>query len=128
MKRLTLILVLGLFFIGAAQAQTQWYKATEFAIKFKGYEWSDWQPVSIAIEFDLDEDFITIYSNETQIYKITGTLTPPYDSGGKQVKFRIIDQDFDTGNLRLRIENNGNSQIYIDFSDVSWVYNVVRTQ
>lgn len=128
MKRFILTLVLGVLFIGASQAQTQWYRATEFAIKFQGYEWTDWESVSISIKFDIDKDMIVIYSQETQVYKIIEQVASPYDSGGQQVKFTVIDQDFDRGHIRLRVEDNGNSQIYVDFSDVSWVYNVVRTR
>ena len=46
--------------------------------------------------------------------------------GGTNVKFYVIDQDYDRGSIRLRVERNGNSQIYVDFSNVAWVYNVVR--
>jgi len=126
MKRIIVIIMFGLFCIGAVQAQTQWYKATEFAIKFQGYEWTDWQSVNINIKFDLSEDIIVVYSKDTQVYKVLEQVASPRDSGGQQVKFTVIDQDFDRGYLRLRVENSGNSQIYVDFSDVSWVYNVTR--
>lgn len=126
MKRIIILIVLGLFSLGAVQAQTQWYKATEFAYKVVGYNWSDWEKVSINIEFDLRNDVIIIYSNGTQIYKIVQQVQSPYDPSGTQVKFQVIDQDYDRGYLRLRMENNGNSQIYVDFSDISWVYNVER--
>jgi len=53
-----------------------------------------------------------------------GTYTD--ESQGKQTKFYVIDQDGDLGYVRLRIEKNGNSQVYIDFNDVMWVYNVRR--
>lgn len=47
-------------------------------------------------------------------------------SGGKQLEFNFIDQDYDRGVMRLRVERNGNAQIYIDFANVMWVYNVVK--
>lgn len=132
MKRFVIIIMFGLLCIGATQAQTQWYRATEFAIRAvnngRWTSWSDWKSVNINVKFDLSNDIIVIYSNETQIYKVLEQVSSPYDSKGTQVKFRVIDQDYDVGYLRLRIENNGNSQIYIDFSDISWVYNVVRTK
>lgn len=126
MKRVVFSLMFLLLSAVAVQSQTYWYKATSFAIKFEGYDWSDWERVNVKIEFDLDDDFITIYSKETQVYKVREILEPPYDSDGEQVKFEVIDQDFDTGHLRLRIQDNGQSQLYVDFSDVSWVYNVKR--
>lgn len=36
----------------------------------------------------------------------------------------MIDQDGDRGTLRFRKQNNGVNQIYIDFKNVQWVYNV----
>ena len=104
----------------------QWYQTTEFAYKLKGYDWSDWEPTKMNVKMDLSQDKITIYSNDVQIYRVISTETPPYDPSGQQVKFGIVDQDGDYGYLRLRIENNGNSQIYVDFNDISWVYNVIR--
>lgn len=74
------------------------------------------------------EDKFYEESVETQIYKVLEQVKSPYDSNGTQVKFRVIDQDYDKGFLRLRVENNGNSQIYVDYADISWVYNVVRTR
>ena len=132
MKRILIVIMFGLFCVGAVQAQTQWFKATEFAVRVvnNGYwtKWSDWESVDINIKFDLSNDLIIIYSQETQIYKVLEQVKSPYDSNGTQVKFRVIDQDYDKGFLRLRVENNGNSQIYVDYADISWVYNVVRTR
>ena len=126
-----LILSIFVLICGALSAQTYNFKATELAIRYhNGYaweEWSDWQPVSIQVKMDLDASLIIIYSNRTQIYRITeydGSYTD--SSQGNQMRFTIIDQDYDRGHLRLRVEKNGNSQIYVDFSDVMWVYNVVR--
>lgn len=132
MKKFIIVCLLGLFCFGVVQAQTQWYRTTEFAYRYvdNGYwtDWSDWESSSLNIKFDLSNDMVFIYSTETQIYKILEEMTPPYDDSGRQVKFKVIDQDYDVGAIRLRIENNGNSQIYIDFANISWVYNVVRTR
>lgn len=132
MKRILIVIMFGLFCVGAVQAQTQWFKATEFAVRVVDNgcwtKWSDWESVDINIKFDLSNDLIIIYSQETQIYKVLEQVKSPYDSNGTQVKFRVLDQDYDKGFLRLRVENNGNSQIYVDYADISWVYNVVRTR
>lgn len=132
MKRILIVIMFGLFCVGAVQAQTQWFKATELAIKVVNNgnwtKWSDWESVDINIKFDLSNDLIIIYSQEIQIYKVLEQVKSPYDSNGTQVKFKVLDQDYDKGFLRLRVENNGNSQIYVDYADISWVYNVVRTR
>jgi hypothetical protein len=124
----------GMFFETSLEikAQTYYYRTTEFAIKYKtsyGWgNWSDWQKSNIKMKIDLDDDMIVIYSEKLQVYSVLksmGTYTD--ESGGKQTKFYVVDQDEDLGYIRLRIERNGNAQVYIDFEDVMWVYNVVRT-
>ena len=112
-------------------AQTYYYQTTGFAIKYKystGWgNWSDWQSSNMKMKIDLDDDIIVIYSQQTQIYRVLENMGSYTDeSGGRQTKFFVIDQDEDYGYVRLRIEKNGNSQVYIDFNDVMWVYNVKR--
>lgn len=127
MKKL-LVLLFGLFLCGAVHAQKEWFKATEFAYKYvnNGYwtDWSEWIDANVNIEFDIAKDMIVIYSSDIQIYKVVEQVSAPYDSKGQQIKYRVVDQDFDYGYIRLRVQNNGERQIYVDFSNVSWVYNI----
>lgn len=133
MKRLLIMLLisLGAFTVGA---ESIWFTGYSYAVKYKNnYNrnnsrgWSDFQKCSVDIEFRMDDDFIIIYSNKTQIYGIydnAGTYTDK--EGGKQQGYYVIDQDYDKGMIRLRIARDGTSQLYVDFDDVGWVYNVVR--
>lgn len=117
-----------------ASANSLWFRGYSYAIKYKNdYNrnnskgWSSFQKCNVDIEFKMDDDFIIIYSNKTQIYAIyedAGTYTDA--EGGKQQGYYVLDQDYDKGMIRLRIARDGTSQIYIDFNDVGWVYNVVR--
>lgn len=127
MKKIILGIVLTLFMSIPSFSQIINFKATSVAIKEAGYRWSDWQKCDILITFNLRTDKVVIYSRSIQIYKvITQGQNFIDESGGEQVKYDVIDQDDDLGDMRLRVERNGNSQIYIDFADVSWVYNVIR--
>lgn len=115
-----------------ANAQVQYYRTTEFSYKQKNSygnwtNWSNWEDSDLIVTIDLTNDVIKIYSPKTQIYKVLSYEGAPSDSSGRQVKFRVIDQDGDYGYVRLRIENNGNSQVYIEFNNIIWVYNVRRT-
>lgn len=137
-KFLIILLAIFTFSVTNCFAQVQWYTTTSVAIKYRRYDnyyqkyiwtkWSDWEKCRCDVKFDLDKDLIIIYSSKIQIYKIISLENPPYDPTGTQSKFRVVDNEGDYGTLRLRIENNGNSQIYVDFADVMWVYNVVREQ
>lgn len=136
MKKFLMIIMLMLSLVTTASAQTQYYRTTAYAFatinQYTGrYTWSDWEKSSMTITINLTTDVITVYSPSTQIYRVYGTYNNGNaytdNSGGQNVKFYVIDQDGDKGEVRLRIERNGNSQIYIDFNNVAWCYNVVRT-
>lgn len=83
---------------------------------------------TVKIEFNLPNDVIVIHSPVVQAFGIYDTFTPPYDSGGQQVGFVAMDAEGVRCHIRLRIENNGNSQIYIEYSNLIYVYNVRRIQ
>lgn len=133
MKRLFIVFtfLFGLMTISNADAQTYYYKTFQFAIKYKANgvwgQWSDWDSSNMLLTINMDDDVITVYSEKRQIYRVLeymGSYTD--ESNGKQTKFYVIDQDGDRGYVRLRIEQNGNSQVYVDFGDIMWVYNVRR--
>lgn len=133
MKKILLTLILFFSFVSISFAQIQFYKTTAFAqatVYNNIYQWTDWQKSNMNISIDLNSDIIIIYSPITQIYKVYGAYNNGNmyldNSGGKNIKFYVIDQDGDKGEIRLRVERNGNSQLYVDFSNIAWVYNVVR--
>lgn len=130
MKRFLLILAVLMCFL-TSSAQTQWYNSQSYAHKYIGYygwsNWSSWIDCDVNIKFDFNSDRIIIYSNRTQYYQVTAYHGSRVENdGSQQAYFTAIDQDGDRCTIRLRIESNGNSQIYVEFSNVMWVYNVRR--
>lgn len=132
---LTLTLLLGFMFIFGEHAQAQIYnfKATSFACKVKndyGYwtDWTDWTPcTNLYIKMNCNDNTVYINSTTPQVYHITKYVRNYYDeNGGHQAELRFYDQDYDRGTMRLRTESNGNTQVYIDFANVMWVYNVKK--
>lgn len=119
----------------SASGQVLWYKTTSYAeasvINGK-YYWGKWQASDMNLCINLNTDQIIVYSPRTQVYQVYGAYNNGQayrdSDGGTSIKFYVIDQDYDKGHIRLRVEKNGNSQVYVDFSNVAWVYNVVRTQ
>ena len=132
MKRFLLMLMM-VFTVTCVSAQIYTYRTTEFAYKtMNNYgrwnNWTDWESSNVLITINFTTDVVKIYSPKTQIYNITEfTRRFTDNSGGNQVEFKFIDQDYDRGTMRLRIERNGNSQLYVEFADIIWVYNVRRT-
>lgn len=133
-KFLLMFLMLFALSVGTASAQSYYYRTTSFSIKYKTEygtwtNWSAWEQSNLKVRIDFDDDMIIIYSQTLQVYQVTKYLGDYTDeSGGRQTKFQVVDQDDDIGTIRLRIERNGNSQLYVDFADVIWVYNVRRIQ
>lgn len=128
----TFLVILFVLSALCSNAETIWYKSFSFAMKYVdeyGYwtSWTDWSASNVKIAIDDEEDIITIYSKTPQIYIVKKYNGSYYDDkGGKQASFNVIDQDMDNGLIRLRVERNGNSQIYVQFADIIWVYNVRR--
>jgi hypothetical protein len=132
MKKFLILIVCLFSFVTISNAQVvNWFKATSFSYRYVddyGYwtNWSKWEECNIRIQFLYSKDVIIIYSNKTQNYKIINMVEPPYDPNGVTVKYQVYDSDGDYGYIRLRVEDNGNSQIYVDFNNISWVYNVYK--
>lgn len=131
MKRFLCIIMLLIATL-TMTAEEQWYNANSYALKqvnSYGYwtDWSSWQACNVNIKFDLSTDWITIYSNKTQYYKITQYHGQRVESdGSQQAYFTAADTNGGVITIRLRMERNGNSQIYIEYANAMWVYNVVR--
>lgn len=73
---------------------------------------------------DLENDKIIIYTKEPQIYYVYDYLGEIEDENGQAVKFAVIDNEDDYGYVRLRRQNNGTKQLYVDFNNIIWVYNL----
>lgn len=125
-----MMLTLAMFFSVnvSADAQVYRYRTQQLAVatvnQYTGrYTWSDWERCVLTVKIDLDNDKIYIDSNSPQIYRVVSCGSWQRDNdGGKTLTMRVIDQDGDYGGCRLRVEPNGNSQIYIDWADCAYVY------
>lgn len=126
MKKFIITLALVLVSIASFAQNVQWFQATSFAYKPAYGSWTDWEPSTVKIAFNFSDNTIVIYSPQTQIYAVIRQVPADYDPNGIQEKYYVVNANGSYGYIRLRIEKNGNSQIYIDYSDVSLVYNVRR--
>ncbi len=129
MKRLLFLLML--FISITCNAQVWRFKTTGYYQRaLTSYGWSDWsncQYSNMNITINLGTDVITIYSPKRQtyyIYKHSRTYTD--SDGDTTAEYKFYDQDGDRGTLRLVVRSNCKSQIYIDFANVSWAYDVYR--
>lgn len=110
----------------AINAQVLNFRTTAFTTK-QYSSWAKWQNSDMLITMDFNNDIVTIYSPNTQIYKIYSAEGSYYDSDGDyHMDFKFIDQDGDRGTMTLMQRTNGASEIYIRFANVQWCYRVRR--
>lgn len=119
------------FIISLSFGQALKMKATSFAYKIKINDylwdnWSSWQPSNVLIAV-FDTDRFVIYSEKVQIYDAIKNEGNTIDSDGDEtLSILCIDNEGNRCRIRLVILNseNGRMQIYVDYNDAKWVYNV----
>ena len=86
--------------------------------------WADWSDCNILVVIGEDSR-VKIYSKETQEYDVISSEEEVSDhQGGTVTEYHCIDKDGLRCSLRLRVEKNDNIQLYVDYNDISLVYNV----
>lgn len=132
MKTKLLILIFLLMGI-SSYSQTLHYRTVAFSTNsYNTYTsswsgWSEWESSDMLLTINFDTDVVTIYSPITQAYYIYKFISTYYDSDGDfHMVFKFIDQDKDTGILRLLQRKSGESEVYIEFRNVKWCYRIIK--
>jgi hypothetical protein len=131
-KLVCLTAIVFLAFSTVSFGQVYKLKSTSYSSKYKinDYRWSDWgewEETTVLITIDLNKDRITIYSKVTQVYDVAENEGETYDSDGdKTLSLYCVDKDGLTCRIRLvkLISQGGRNQLYVDYKDMKWVYNV----
>lgn len=131
MKKLFIFLCL-LFISEVVSAQVYKLRSTSLSIRYKEgsiskTKWSEPEEASVLIVLNVDKDRVNIYSKEPQEYDIIKAYDKTTDSDGDDIyRFVCIDQDGVKCTMRfVRLNSrNGRLQLYIDYSNISWLYNV----
>ena len=127
MKKTLLSVLLILGSVLCANAEIYKFYTTDFAYKIKdtnGYwsEWSDWEACRCLTIINTDRDVINIYSQTPQefdVYEISGETS---DREGKTIEFKCVDANGLRCKIRLRKQNDGVLQMYVDYNDIMYVY------
>jgi hypothetical protein len=130
MKKMLLCLsFLMLCGIASASDILKW-QATELAYKTTDdwgnwSEWSDWEDCSVLIVINTATDRVNIYSSTPQEYDVYDTESAVNDNdGGSSITFHCVDANGLRCDMRIRVQANGQVQLYIDYNDIMFVYNV----
>lgn len=113
-------------------SQVHKYKAVSYSAKFKNAstwgKWSEAERTDILVSINFDDAKIKIYSKETQLYDIVSIKDKITDDEGDDI-FSMYCEDADGMNCYVDIyklhSQNGRLQLYVRYSDMQWLYNLV---
>ena len=132
-KLLFVLLFTALTF--SAVAQVTKFKSTSYATKFKNEttgkwgKWSEFEKTEVLITIDLTNERIKIFSKAEQEYDIIKYYEKVTDDEGDEtLQFHCVNEDGLKCFVRFVILNsqNGRRQLYVDFADMMWVYNIYK--
>lgn len=126
------VVLLVLFAIISSNAFSQVLKFRSYSFSIKYQErntWSKWsepEEASVLIVFNLDKERVSIFSKETQEYDIIETYKKVIDSDGDEVfRYVCIDKNGLRCNIRwIYLQSQTRWQVYVDYKDMMWMYNV----
>jgi len=127
MKKLISLLVIIIMTTSLSFGQTVKLKGTSFSLKVGDKAWTTTTACSIIIVFNFDEKDLTIYSAEPQQYDLVQYLGKTTDKDGDEITgFVAIDKKGIKCNIRWMKLNSqgGRLQVYVQYNDVSWLYNM----
>ena len=134
MKRVFVLFAFCVVALMQLDAQVYKLKTTSMAFRsYDGYSWSDWSAwdydrgSNILVVINANSDIITIYSKETQEYDILNLIENEKQDpkGGVYSEWLCVDRNGLRCHFRLRKQRDDTLQLYIDYSDFSFVYNVI---
>ena len=130
-----LLLLWALLFSPHLFSQVYKNRARDFAYKYKDdlhgawSKWSYWTQGNILVVIDLDKQTFTIYTKETQRFDIVKNYRKEYDDKGVEVfRMSCVDKNGLKCDIRERFVSNRAyfAQLYVDYDDLSYVYNLVH--
>jgi hypothetical protein len=138
MKKILLILCLVFGLSVSAQDEQLNLSAYQLAIatvdqQTGDYEWSDWSNCNPYIKVNFEhykgKYWIHIYSSEPQHYNLKEEVKNGVDSNGyKYSVYSAYDMVCNKCQIRLRDNGDNTMQLYIDYADYAWVYNLKSRQ
>ena len=126
---ISVLLCLSFFSMG----QVTKFKSTSFATKIFNEstshwgKWSEPEETEVLLTIDITNERIRIFSKEEQVYDIIKFYKKETDNDGDEtMKFQCVNENGLKCHVRFVVLNskNGQRQLYIDFSNMMWMYNI----
>lgn len=130
-KKLVLCVVLCLAHSISLMAYQYNFNANSFSSKSKNdngvwQEWAEWEPSTVTISLDTDKEKLVIKASETFTFDIYDKKVNNNDDGEESniLEYSCVDEDGLKCSFRLRNSKDGSMQIYLDYGNASFVYQV----
>tara|TARA_B110000285_G_C14529006_1_gene339935 strand:+ start:76 stop:501 length:426 start_codon:yes stop_codon:yes gene_type:complete len=135
-KSLIIFLVLFMNISTAFTQNEDIFKLKTTEVAFKSIEsdnswsdWSDWEKANILVVADTKAERIKIFSKETQVYDVaTDEGKTTNDKGDEIYSWFCVNEDGNQCRVQLwkRFYDDGSfyTQLYVNFSDIRFVYNL----
>ena len=130
MKKIVLILRLLLSFSIMYSQEIEYYSNftsyKRLVEKDKWTDWTDWREYYIEIVFNTDSNTITIYDTDIEkVYKIHPIYEKSEDSNSTTIKYKVVESKNNCLYIRFRNQHDGVKQLYLDYKDLVYVYNLM---
>lgn len=136
MKNLQFLLLLIAFGFGFQKSEAQPIRFKSSSVSFTDKkpdgswnEWSDFVKANVLITLDAKKDLILINSAEVQSFKIKAYGEITDNDEVNIVPFECVDNRYSNCNILIitKKKENNRMQIYINYNEVKFVYNVYNS-
>ena len=128
-KIFTLLMLLLVFTSNAIPREVCYYSSFtsyKMLINNNWTDWTDWREYYVEIVFNTDSNTITIYDADIEkVYKIHPIYEKSEDSNSITIKYKVVESENNCLYIRFRNQNDGVKQLYLDYKDLVYVYNLM---
>lgn len=104
--------------------QSRYYAQALVDNKSRSYHWSNWEDRLVLVQINMDKQTLVVNTDDPLVYRIVkfSDKWTQDDGHGMTLSMRLVDQEENICSARLRIDQNGYSQIYVDYVDSAYCY------
>lgn len=127
MKKLISLLVIIICAMSLSFGQSYKMKATSFSYKVGDQAWTKATDSAVIITLNIDAKQLVIYSKDTQTYDLIRSTDTIKDKDGDDIiTYVVVDNKGIECNIHwIKLNSQGGRlQLYIEYSNVSWLYNI----
>ena len=128
-KILTLLMLLLVFTNNAISREVCYYSSfTSYKrlVDNSWTDWTDWREYYVEIVFNTGSNTITIYDEDiVKVYKIHPIYEKSEDCNSITIKYKVVESKNNCLYIRFRNQHDGVKQLYLDYKDLVYAYNLM---